>query len=288
MTTSRSVAFKRPLTDITIAANNGAVKKLKVEKSSDSLALPPSTPPTNPTENSVDTAPVQRRRGRPPGAKAKPRSDPPALPSLQRRRGRPPGAKNKPREPRAGPHALLDAARSPSPVILPPRRSIRRAQMETARRLLLELNAELRALHEASLQPSELPEDEEVDEPSQEDHIAEALRDLGMCTESQPVANREQQPGAHIDDFVQLSQFLEESPDPEAIASAAGVTRGRAGAFYRDGRSLGRKWMEGRMLGHKLEPYKLSELLQESNRCPYCKAYQYEEECRDKSEREKY
>ena len=104
--------------------------------------------------------------------------------------------------------------------------------METARRLLPGLNAELRALHEASLQPSELPEDEEVDEPSQEDHIAEAQRDLGL--------RGEQRPEAHTDDFVQLSQFLEESPDPDAVAAAAGGTR-RRGAFHRDGKNLGRK-----------------------------------------------
>lgn len=187
------------------------------------------------------------------------------------------------KQPRAGPQALPYNPRPPPPVILPPRRSIRRAQMEAAKQLLPELNAELRDLHEASLQPSELPEDEELYEPSHEDHIAEALRDLGMGAEPQPAvrleqSREEQQPRANTDGFVQLSQFLEESPSPETIAAPAGAIQGARGAYFGDGKNLKSKWMMGRMLGQKPKLYELPKLCQESNRCPHCKAYQYAEE----------
>ena len=43
-----------------------------------------------------------------------------------------------------------------------------------------------------------------------------------------------------------------------------------------------------KILDHKLELYVLLELRQQSNKCFYCKIYQYDEKCRDKSRKNKY
>ena len=83
-------------------------------------------------------------------------------------------------------------------------------------------------------------------ESSQKDYIAKVLRDLMNFIESQLVENtkqgeQKQQSKSHIDDFVQLSQFLKKNFDSKTIATIAKITRDRANAFRRDDKSLRRK-----------------------------------------------
>ena len=113
-----------------------------------------------------------------------------------------------------------------------------------------------------------------------------------MRIESQSIENtkqhdEKQQSKTHIDDFVQLSQFLKKSLDSKTIVTIAKITRDRANAFYRDEKNLKRKWMINEMFDRKLVLYKLSKLRQENNKCSYCKISQYEKICRDKSNKKK-
>ena len=163
MTTFKLVTFKRSLTNITIAINNETIlKKRKVK---------------NFIENSIDIAIVRRRREKSSLNFTKNSFD---IIIASRRRERSSKTKIKFRESRVDFHALFDSTRSLSLVILFSRRFIRRAQMKTTRRLLFELNVELRALHETFLQFFELSKNEKMNESSQEDHIAKDLRDLRM------------------------------------------------------------------------------------------------------------
>ena len=228
---STRVSFKRSLQNITITTNNEIVtKKRKVERSSRTKTKKSSNSFdfllfvlfTHSTKNTIDTTIVRRK---------------------SRRSSK---AKNKSRESRVDSHALFASTRSSQLVILLSRRFIRRAQMKTTRRLLFELNVEFRALHETFLRLFELSKNEEMNESSQENYIAKALRDLRLRFESQSIANmkqrdEEQQSKTHVDDFVQLSQFLKKNLDSKTIASIAKITRDRANAFYRDERSLRRK-----------------------------------------------
>ena len=154
MITFKIVAFKRFLSDITIATNNEAIKKRKIKKSFDSF-----------TKNLIDTIFVRRRREK----------------SFE--------TKIKFRESRVDFNAFFYSTRFSSLVIFFFKKFIRRAQMKTIKRFLFELNVELRALHETFLQFFELSKNEKIQESSQRNHIVKVLRDLRMRNEFQLVEN---------------------------------------------------------------------------------------------------
>ena len=134
MITFKLVTFKRSLTNIIIAINNEVVlKKRKVK---------------NLIENSIDIVIVRRRREKSFINFTKNSFD---IAIVSRRREKLSKTKIKSRESRVDSHAFLDSTRFSLLVIFFSRRFIRRAQMKTTRRLLFELNVELRALHETSL-----------------------------------------------------------------------------------------------------------------------------------------
>ena len=130
------VTSKRSLKDITIVINNETMTKKrkeerlsrsKTKKSLNSFNSSLFVLFTNRIEHSIDTIFIRRK---------------------SKRSSR---AKNKSRESRVDSHVLSTSTRFSQSIILSSRRFIRRAQMKTTRRLLFELNVELRALHEASL-----------------------------------------------------------------------------------------------------------------------------------------